>query len=232
MPELNLAPSTTQLRALVELARGGRVIMTDRAARWMEARATNRAGKIRLTTAKSLLRAGWIEPVGGGGFHFQISTTGRAVIAGIEPETVEAAGRSKVGLAPVDLLRALEAWHPPPRWTLATEVEVGLGEKRRIDVLAVSGIEVVAYELKVSREDFLRELGNPAKRAAAMEFASSFWFCAPVGIVDPLELPPRVGLLEVAWDRSARVVRIAERREAGRPSWPLVAAILRAAAKR
>jgi hypothetical protein len=231
MPQWS-SPSTTQLRALVELARGSRLLISDRACVWTTATSKLRAGGVRMGTAQSLMRAGWIEPAAGAGMYYQISEAGRHVAAGLGPGALAPAGSSKVGLAPVDLLRALEKRHPFPAWVLATEVEIGLGERRRVDVLAVSGIEVIAYELKVSRSDFERELKDPRKRARAMELASSFYFCAPVGLINIIELPPRTGLMEVHALGGSHVEHNAERKEPERPDWPLVAAILRAAATR
>jgi hypothetical protein len=223
----------TQLRALVELARPGtRLIVNDRVAKWIHAASKLRAGGVRPATAQSLVRAGWIQQVGSVSMYYEISAAGMKIAAGLGPEDLPPLGASKAGLAPVDLLRALERRHPFPAWVLATEVEIGLGERRRVDVLAVSGIEVIAYELKVSRSDFERELEDPRKRARAMELASSFYFCAPVGLINIIELPPRTGLMEVHALGGSHVEHNAERKEPERPDWPLVAAILRAAATR
>ncbi|MGH9158176.1 MAG: hypothetical protein ACRD1K_20600 [Acidimicrobiales bacterium] len=237
MPELTLpgqkyGASTTQLRALVELARGNQIIMSDRAAKWARVQGRARAGAVRLATALSLARAGWIEPFPGSESAWQISPAGRDAAAGIDADDLGPPGVSKAGLAPVDLLRGLERLHPSPLWILATEVDVGLGERHPIDVLAVSGIEVRAYELKLSRSDFQREVASPRKRARAMEFASSFYFCVPAGLIVPAELPARCGLVEIRADGRPVVVVRGPMKEPERPDWHLVAAILRAAARK
>jgi hypothetical protein len=54
-----------------------------------------------------------------------------------------------------------------------------------------------AYEVKVSRADFRRELDNPGKRAPWEKRASECWFAAPVGIIPLEEVPEGWGLLEL-----------------------------------
>ena len=52
-----------------------------------------------------------------------------------------------------------------------------------------------AYEIKISRGDFINELKKPDKRAWGMEISNEFWFvCAP-GIANPNEIPENCGLL-------------------------------------
>lgn len=55
----------------------------------------------------------------------------------------------------------------------------------------------IAYEIKVSRSDFLAELKDPDKRAAALACANEFYFVVPVGLIKPDEIPPECGLIEV-----------------------------------
>lgn len=72
--------------------------------------------------------------------------------------------------------------------------------ERYIDAFAMhlwpsKGLARYAYEIKVSRSDFLHELKNPNKRAWGMEISNEFWFvCAP-GIAKPEEIPEGCGLL-------------------------------------
>jgi hypothetical protein len=53
----------------------------------------------------------------------------------------------------------------------------------------------VAYELKASRADFLRELAKPEKRAWGMEVSNEFWYVCYAGVAKPEEIPAGCGLL-------------------------------------
>ncbi len=50
---------------------------------------------------------------------------------------------------------------------------------------------VTAYEVKVSRNDFLRD----EKWRGYLEYCNMFYFAAPPNLIDPAELPAEVGLL-------------------------------------
>jgi transposase-like protein len=54
-----------------------------------------------------------------------------------------------------------------------------------------SNMLMTGYEVKVSRQDFLRD----QKWEAYLPFCHRFYFVAPPGIINPMELPPEVGLL-------------------------------------
>jgi len=85
-----------------------------------------------------------------------------------------------------------------------------------------------ALEVKVSREDFLRELQEPRKRIPAMNVAHRYSFVAPAGIIKKSEVPEGCGLIEI--DESKRVIITAHAAYAppGQPDWRLVASIARA----
>lgn len=68
---------------------------------------------------------------------------------------------------------------------------------RRIDVLSISpgGLDVVAFEIKTSRQDFKNEIKNPSKRGAVEAFCTEFYFVCPVGLLDRDEIPAGCGLI-------------------------------------
>lgn len=66
--------------------------------------------------------------------------------------------------------------------------------------------EITAYEIKISRNDFLRD----EKWQKYLELCHSLYFVAPKGVVDKFELPAEVGLLEV----SANAKRLYTRKKA------------------
>lgn len=111
----------------------------------------------------------------------------------------------------------------------------GLNSERYIDFYVIDcwgSHKAMAFEIKVSRSDFLSEIKKPEKRRLALHFSHEFYFAAPVGMIKPDELPPECGLLEVYEDLRVRMVRSALHRETARPTWRFVAAISRALNKR
>ncbi len=73
---------------------------------------------------------------------------------------------------------------------------------RSIDVLTINmrpfkEYRIIAHEIKTSRNDFLREIKHPEKRALALKYSNQFFFVTPPKLVKPSEIPPGCGLLEV-----------------------------------
>ena len=100
-------------------------------------------------------------------------------------------------------------------WALFFELRNGTGRKKKslrkkeppryIDAFAINlwpskNHRRIAYEIKVSRADFLKELKTPEKRAWAIEISHQFYFVAPAGIIKLEEIPAGCGLLEVIDD--------------------------------
>jgi len=98
------------------------------------------------------------------------------------------------------------------------------------DLWPSKGLLRSAFEIKVSRSDFLRELANPVKYRWAVESFHEFWFVAPQDVIKIEELPPNVGWL------FPRAGKLAIKRRAVQNPNPklddvLLAAFMRAAAK-
>ncbi len=71
----------------------------------------------------------------------------------------------------------------------------------------------IAFEVKVTRGDFLGEIKSPGKRAAALRMSNQFYFVTPEGLVDPSEIPPECGLIEIKPSGGRRTVVKAPMRE-------------------
>lgn len=92
--------------------------------------------------------------------------------------------------------------HPKPEWFVIEELRDGTGsmQRRSVDVTAFNAYPSkkfwrVAYEVKRSRSDFMRELQQPEKRAfAETHFHETFFVTSP-GVCDPDEVPEGWGLL-------------------------------------
>jgi hypothetical protein len=146
------------------------------------------------------------------------------------------------GVTSAEVIEALRRRHGRPgySWAFFSELRCGTGwssrgvrnPEQRIDAWAISlwpsrGVGPVAYEVKVSRADWLRELKQPRKRKQAMALSQEFFIAAPAGIVRPDELPEGCGLIEVTQDLTSRVVAAAPQRPVADPPWQFVAAIAR-----
>ena len=93
-----------------------------------------------------------------------------------------------------------------------------------------------AYEIKVSRADFLAEIRKPWKRRFAMSVSNNFFFISLPRLIRPEEVPLGCGLIEVAekvpdqglsWD----TIVPSPWRDTSPPTWPFVAALARAIKK-
>jgi hypothetical protein len=88
----------------------------------------------------------------------------------------------------------------------------------------------IAYEVKISRGDFLSELRNPEKRVFALRVSEQYYFAAPTGLILPREVPEEAGLVEIT-DGRLRVKKEAPLRRIDPAPWDFVAALVKAAGK-
>ena len=93
------------------------------------------------------------------------------------------------------------------RYIIADEVRVGLGftywgdnNGRMIDALVIDTYKEyrrTAFEIKVSRSDFLSDLQDEDKHGPALALCHDFYWIAPKGMIHPDEIPAGMGLMEV-----------------------------------
>jgi hypothetical protein len=118
------------------------------------------------------------------------------------------------------LLELLKHRHPAPEWATFAELRTttgGMGGERYIDLFALNTwpskrFWTVAYEIKVSRADFSRELANPLKRHAAESLAAECYFATPAGLLQVDEIPEGWGLV-VATRGGLRIKKRAQQRK-------------------
>ena len=144
------------------------------------------------------------------------------------------------------ILAALKERHSGREWAFFPELRLGTGygvdAEQRIDAYVVGmwkDLIRIAYEIKVSRSDFLHEIKHPNKARRALAFSNRYFFATPVGLVKPEELPPWAGLIEVMgnpeyttanhWHAKYLCNKVidAPLRESIRPTWRFVAALSR-----
>jgi hypothetical protein len=87
--------------------------------------------------------------------------------------------------------------YAPPEYGTFFEVTIG---NRRADMIALGiwqsrGYSVDGFEIKVRRQDWLKEKKNPEKAEHATSLCDAWWVVAPEGIVPVAELPEPWGLL-------------------------------------
>jgi len=136
-----------------------------------------------------------------------------------------------------DLITALRVkFGDSQRYALFEEVAngTGYGASSWIDAILVrlwpsDGLLRSAFEIKVNRQNFLKELQNPTKNEWARRVCHEFWFVAPRDVIKEQELPEGAGWMRPHGDKLA-IVRHAQRTKAQMGD-EFVAAIARAAKK-
>lgn len=120
------------------------------------------------------------------------------------------------------------------------ELRIGTGygkdAEQRIDLWALhpfpsKDLARVAFEIKVSRNDWRTEMKKPLKKQRALLLSNEFYFVAPQGIISLDELPECAGLIEIRENRLkeyyVETVHKAPWRDGHPPTWRFVASLLR-----
>jgi hypothetical protein len=103
----------------------------------------------------------------------------------------------------VDLLRQYNHFNYKVFFVEEARLGAGYGaSERRIDLLSINtqpstGHKVIAYEVKVARADFVKDVKNAIKHKGARHYADQFFYVAPEGMIKPEELPTWAGLIEI-----------------------------------
>jgi len=118
-------------------------------------------------------------------------------------------------MSTVELLKLLAAMFCPPSYALISEVRDGTGYAtagRSMDAMAFGlwpsrGLEIVGFEMKVSRSDWQRELKQPEKAEAFHKYLDRWYIVAgDESIVRAEELPRGWGLIVAKADKLKFVV--------------------------
>lgn len=133
-------------------------------------------------------------------------------------------------------VKALRERYAPPEWAFFEQVANGTGyadrERRWADAVAIGiwpsrGLLIHGFEIKVSRSDWKSELAKPDKSEAIQQFCDHWWVVAPRGLIDPAEMPPTWGLVEVNEKGKPNTRVNAPKLDATTPSKLFMAAIFR-----
>lgn len=146
-----------------------------------------------------------------------------------------------------DILKALEKHYKDNRqWAFFKELRVGTGYReswaargpepnnpeQRIDAWVINcykskGFKKIAFEIKVSRSDFLHEIANPRKRFQALNLCNYFYFAAPKGLIKSDEIPEDCGLAEINDKGKIIWTKKAPQRDTNEPTWSFLASLAR-----
>ena len=98
----------------------------------------------------------------------------------------------------------LTTWGKERTNVLFPELRLGSGycgvAQRRIDLFCISSNEgnaTTAYEIKVSRQDFKKDVNDDFKQRGARLFSNYFYYVTPEGLLKPEEIPLWAGLIEI-----------------------------------
>lgn len=162
-------------------------------------------------------------------------------------------GRDVKTSAVLDALRrrhALPVNGDTPAWIYVEELRCGTGwrsystaeayvnPESRMDAFALhtwpsKNLLRIAYEVKVTRGDLVRELADPEKRTAAMALSNQFYFVVASDVeTGPFDVPNECGLIRCSDAGNLRIVRRAPWRDVGDPPILFLVSLARTLYKR
>lgn len=169
--------------------------------------------KVRLGTARVLLREGWIEKKNLDSEYsdYVISEQGKNILELLSESDFENNSKKPIWTTR-DILDALiekyrkfndAGYTDAPKWIFFPELGNHNFASRRIDLWAMAcwrSLDYIrrSYEIKISRGDFLNEMKHPEKREFALKISNEYYFVTPPGLIKVDELPEECGLIELS----------------------------------
>lgn len=106
------------------------------------------------------------------------------------------------------LIQSHTVWGKARHNVIFPELRLGSGycgvSERRIDLFVISSSEgnvTTAFEIKASRQDFLKDVNNDLKQRGARLYSNYVYYVAPKGMIKTEEIPVWAGLLEFDFDQ-------------------------------
>lgn len=133
------------------------------------------------------------------------------------------------------LMNYYNGWGTGRTSVMFPELRLGSGyndiAQRRIDLFVISsekGNYTTAFEIKVSRQDFLKDIKDPLKQRGARLYSSNFFYVAPQGMIKIDEVPVWAGLKEYDFETKKFKTSIpAPLLSRNTPSWSLICSLVR-----
>lgn len=153
----------------------------------------------------------------------------------------------KPSMSALEVLDHLSFSYQPDEWAFFKELRLatgwnygardGINGEQRMDAFAFNTWPSkkhrrIAFEVKVSRGDFLSEIKDPSKRASAMLVSNQFFFVCPLGLVKKEEIPEDCGLIEIKPTGGRKFTVKAPHREISDPPMRFISSLLRAASRK
>lgn len=134
---------------------------------------------------------------------------------------------TKAKVRPADLLRGILHYYRKQMGDCYMAVEIGLDQDRRVDALLMRYFkDPIAFEVKLTRADWVTELKDPTKHVPARDLAGQLYFVAPAGIIDEEELPPGTGLFVVKpFTHQVKKIKAADKKSPTPIDWATAARI-------
>lgn len=242
MPKIKAIPTPTQariLKAFIDYP-NLKLINGHRGYQWNgDWKAARKVEKPRSSTINKMLKEEWLGKDEKYQYFIVITDVGRNAIVDFEDDDFVSIAKS--GYNEGQVIEALKGRFSEPDWLFISPLYLpdngGWGKGRYADGFALriragdgrnKYLDRWAFEVKVDRSDFKRELDDPEKKESAMDIAHYFAFVAPQGLIHDHELPDKCGLLEVMTNGKVRMkvraMRLSSPREVG---WDFVAQIAR-----
>jgi hypothetical protein len=144
-----------------------------------------------------------------------------------------------------EIKKLLKLHYSDHGWVFFDELRLGTGYyshrlkidvEQRMDGWAMntwpsSNFLSLAFEIKISRSDFTRELRRPHKRDCAYLVSNEFYFVAPYDLINISEVPDGCGLMIVTKTNSLKTIKKASHRKLEPFDMHFIASILRRVSK-
>lgn len=209
-----MKPTAFQARVLRDLSEDHASLMSygNHYRLWCKARLGKRTVRpfmVKQTSAKTMMDAGWLADVPDSRYPSQslgLTEAGKALLSSLPPEAFLVRPAAKPAVDARGILALLHRRHPSPAFFIGDEFSVGHTIADAVAFRLYRPYECIAYEIKVSRSDFKREMADQRKNKDLLAMVDEFFYVCPAGVIGKDEVPPPVGLI-YAWPERLRQVK-------------------------
>ncbi len=120
------------------------------------------------------------------------------------PELSKEKKQVSLHLSELEMERLIGKKFPPPAWTVLTQLRDSTGwagKGQTADAFAFGtwpsrGFQILGFEIKSYRSDWLRELKRPDKADGLARYCDNWWLITNIGVAKPEEIPATWGWME------------------------------------